>query len=945
MPSFGPAGRHDDVEDHDRYRPGLVPVLSLLKVVDMQRERPRLWLGVLGPVECTVEGSPVQVSGGLNRALLAALAVNSDRVSATDGLVAALWGEAPPAAAEKVVRNRVSIAEQLDGGIDPNLLVGAVEQLVAHEPFRERRWVLLMRTLYLAGRQHDALGAFQRARHLLREELGLSPGSELLALEKSILNQESSLRPAALKLSVTRGGLSNLPARPSRLIGREGDVARVRQLLAGSRLVTVTGVGGSGKTRLAIAVGEAELAYRPTGVWLVDLTAVMNGVDVPAAIANAIRLMLRDGAPTDQVVAYLADKVALVILDNCEHVIDACAEFTERFLRVNGQSVILATSREAIDVEGERTMVLGPLTSDGPRSRAVQLFVDRATAVDAHFQLTDANAGVVAALCDRLDGMPLAIELAAARVPVMTPAELLIGLDNRFAMLAGGRRRQRHRSLQATMDWSYDLLDRDEQAVFRALGVFVDGFDIDAVAAVTTSSRAAALAVVQALVSKSLVVRIEEREPARFRLLETVKAYAEDRLVQLGNVADIRNAHLAYFHRLAGAHGRNFFGEVRLGVRLRVDRCNLTSAFEWAASTGQWIVAGELLVGAHIAYVLDGYLPEVKALIDRAIEHCEPTDHELAECLRAVSLPTLSWLGDREAYVHRARALTMSTVAAVRAFAWPMLSYVVASSDPDEARKLLVQAQTEGASAGRSDGRTIDASAGLLAYIPAVLAASEGDHAMALRLAQQALAVEERSDYRTVLGLSATQLAAACHIALGEPARALETLTYLEPFDFTFFRGNDIRALAYIALGDHDQAQRFIRAHARQAATGQISGQTGDSVLLLAALAHAEGDSERAADLLLQMGIGQHAATRMFSAHLAARLGVASEHARLRREVSNDGPDEQAATDTTVAMIALRRERTLRGWDDPSDGHDTGDHLAVPAAAADDDRGRIEDRS
>jgi predicted ATPase/class 3 adenylate cyclase len=429
-------------------------------------------------------------------------------------------------------------------------------------------------------------------------------------------------------------GLSNLPVRPTRLIGRENDVSRVRQLLSTSRLVTVTAVGGSGKTRVAIAVGEAELSHRTAGVWFVDLTGVMNGGDVLPAIAKAVGLTLQAGDPTDQVIGYLTDKASLVILDNCEHVIEACADFSERFLRVGGEAVMLATSREALDVEGERTMVLGSLPSDGPDSPGVQLFVDRATAIDPGFELTDTNADTVAALCTRLDGMPLAIELAAARVPVMTPAELLVGLDDRFQLLSGGRRRQRQRTLAATLDWSYDLLDADEQGVFRALGVFVDGFDIDAVAAVTKASRTAARAVIEQLVAKSLVVRTEGHEPARFGLLETVKAYAEDRLVDVGNAAEVRQSHLDYFHRLACVYGRTVFGEMRLGVRLRPERSNLTTAFEWAASTGQWIAAGELVVGSSTAYVFDGFLPEVRNLIERAIEHCGAHDHQLADYLR-----------------------------------------------------------------------------------------------------------------------------------------------------------------------------------------------------------------------------------------------------------------------------------------------------------------------
>jgi predicted ATPase/class 3 adenylate cyclase len=1125
-----------------------------------------VWLGVLGPVECSVDGHPVAVSGHLNRALLSALAVDADRVSGIDELVDALWSEAPPPAAGKVVRNRVSqlrgsltsgfidrvgpgyrlaatvdvdvrefvsggghaaerlrlwrgtpfaeirewpparaaavrlgelrahleevsIAEQLDAGADPSLLVGMAEQLVEREPFRERRWALLMRTLDLAGRQHDALGAFQRARRLLRDELGLSPGPELVAVERSILDHEPLLDrqpspqpirgtpsgtvtflftdvegstrqwaanpdamsaslavhdailrdtiegcggyvfatagdsfaaafprasdavraagdaqaalgdalwpgpalrvrmglhvgeaeeragdyfgpavntaarvaaaghggqvlltdlvrataavpcatdlgvhrvadvPEALRLfqlgerqypplRVVDRGLSNLPVRPTRLFGREDDVSTVRGLLTTNRLVTVTAVGGVGKTRLAIAVGEAELPHRPAGVWLADLTAVVNGADVPAAIAKAAGLTLRDGDRSDQVITYLADKATLVILDNCEHVIDACAEFSERFLRVAGDAVVLATSREALDVEGERTMVLGPLPSNGPGSPGVRLFVDRAIAVDPRFELTDANAGTVAGLCTRLDGLPLAIELAAARVPVMTPTELLSGLDDRFQLLSGGRRRQRQRTLEATLDWSYDLLEPEEQRVLRALGVFVDGFDIDAVTAVTKIPRQTAIAVVEALVAKSLVVRIEPHDPARFGLLETVKAYAEDRLLDAGEAADVRDAHLEHFRQVASVNGRTVFGELRLGVRLRPDRSNLTSAFEWGAATTRWIEVGELLVGGHAAYVFDGSLPELNTLIDRATQRCHPHDPELAEYLRAVSLPTLSWLGDHTAYVNVTRELTTSRLPSTRIFAMAMLSYLETAADADGARALLAQAQAELDSTPPATGdRNLDIVAGMMAYIPAVLAAYDGDPALALRHADQALAVEARNDYRTVLLFSATQLAATCEIVLDQPARALERLGDLNQFDLAFFTGDEVRALAHLALGERDQAERIIRNHAKQAVTGQIRAQAGDSLMLLAALANAEGQSQMATELLLHMGVGHHAATRMYSTDLAARLGVATEHATMvRHALRSDAGHDPRATDATMMMTALHRELARRDW-------------------------------
>jgi len=245
---------------------------------------------------------------------------------------------------------------------------------------------------------------------------------------------------------------SNLPARPTRLIGRASEVMQARQLLSVHRVVTVTAVGGFGKTRLAIAIGEEELSQRKDGVWFTDLTAVLNDQDVPAAIASALGLVLTSGDPIRQVIAYLTDKSALVILDNCEHVIEACAAVADAFLAVAGESVILATSREALNIDGEQIMQLAALSATSSESPAVQLFVERATSIDPSFCLDASNEATIATLCDHLDGMPLAIELAAARITVMTPAELLGGLSERFALLSGGRRRRRQPTLEATLD-------------------------------------------------------------------------------------------------------------------------------------------------------------------------------------------------------------------------------------------------------------------------------------------------------------------------------------------------------------------------------------------------------------------------------------------------------------------------------------------------------------
>ncbi len=496
-------------------------------------------------------------------------------------------------------------------------------------------------------------------------------------------------------LRVVDPSMSNLPVRPTRMIGRDAEVARVRGLLAGARLVTVTAVGGSGKTRLAITVGEAELAHCRSGVWFVDLTAVNTGAEVTGAIANGLGLNLMSGDATTQILAFLADKQALVILDNCEHVIDEAAAFVEAFLATNNPTRILATSREAFDIDGERTVVLGSLPTDTAGSPGVRLFVDRATAVDPSFTLTEANAATVSAICGRLDGMPLAIELAAARVTVMNSDELLAGLDDRFQLLSGGRRRSRQRTLEATLDWSYDLLEAEEQRVFRALGVFVDGFDLDAVATVTGLDRRVATRHVETLRAKSLVVRADKRKATRFRLLETVKAYAEDRLVDAGEAEAVRDRHLGHFHSLAMAEGLKVVGSLDVGLRLREDCSNITTAFDWAADRERWVVAGELLTASQCAYHLDARMIDLARALTRTSQHTVALDTELHGCVLGQLWYLSCILLDFEVVIATAGDLRESPVPEFRSTGWAMTAFISAQFTPGSAKGYLHRAEAE----------------------------------------------------------------------------------------------------------------------------------------------------------------------------------------------------------------------------------------------------------
>jgi predicted ATPase len=708
-------------------------------------------------------------------------------------------------------------------------------------------------------------------------------------------------------LRVVDPSLSNLPVRPTRLVGREGNIAQVRQALTRARLVTITAVGGSGKTRVALAVGEAELAHRSAGVWFVDLAAVMNDGEVPGAVAVALGLTLGAGDLAAGVIAYLADKAVLIVLDNCEHLIDACAQFAEAFLAVGGAASILATSREALAIDGEQVVVLPPLLADSADAPAVRLFVDRVTAIDPRFELTAANTDTVATICTRLDGMPLAIELAAARCTVMSPAELLAGLDDRFRLLSGGRRRQRTRTLEATLDWSYDLLDAEEQRVLRALGAFVDGFDVDAVAAVTGTSRTVALDTIEALVAKSLVDRADQAGAVRFRLLETVKAYAEDRLVDAGEAEVVRGRHLDHYHRLATVHGRIIEAEYYLSVRLVPDRSNITAAFDWAASTDDGVRSGELLIGALGMFELEYAWSDALRLLDRAVAGCAPLDADLTERLKAIRVRFQVMVFHPE-FVTAAVELMTSAVPVVRATAAATLAFFAISGSHNEADQLRIVAEQHIDSLTGDDAGHVASIGRTLLAISKILAATyRGDDTAALRHAEDFVRMSRR--FATVMNQTfCLSLLPLCHALLGDTAAARRMHDEAKAIRNPELEA-DIPAIIELVAGDIGSATREIRRHAQRALENRYIGATSNTLVFLASLSRLEGDPDRARELLAQVVIGRNPVGQIYGDRLARELGMLDEHRASKRAFDGNYAPVMAAN-----MATVRTEMTRRGW-------------------------------
>nr|WP_026876803.1 BTAD domain-containing putative transcriptional regulator [Jiangella gansuensis] len=623
----------------------------------------------------------------------------SDDAAVEDGLRAALalWRgpalldvaesgffTAPRARLEELrltaTEDRVDAALRLGRGAG---LTTELTTLVAEHPLRERLVGQLMRALVAAGRPAAALAAYERTREALAEELGTDPSAALSDLHTAILRGELThpaspppreAEPAA-RAAIPR---TNLRAGLTSFVGRDTDVARVRDLIDEYRLTTLTGPGGSGKTRLANEASSTLTSQLPDGVWLVELAPVAAGADVPAAALAA--LDLRDqafGATTEdatgRLVAALRSRTALLVMDNCEHVIDAAAALADRLLGECPDLRILATSREPLGITGEAVWPVEPLAlptgHDGAddllRFDAVRLFVDRARAARPGFTVTDTDAPTVARICRALDGMPLAIELAAARLRAMSVEQLAARLDDRFRLLTGGSRTAlpRHQTLRAVVDWSWSLLPEPERVVLRRLAVFASGATAEAAARVCCDG-ADVLDELSSLSDKSLLAVDNDGEAPRYRLLETIKAYGLERMGEVGELDAVRRAHIGYLIELAETAEPHLHRHEQLSWlrRLRAEHDDITAALRGAAAAGDARNAVRLVAACGWYWWLSGHKSEGIELATQALAVPGPTDREArATACAVVTFLITTGVGDLKdaaEWVRQARELS-----------------------------------------------------------------------------------------------------------------------------------------------------------------------------------------------------------------------------------------------------------------------------------------------
>ena len=489
---------------------------------------------------------------------------------------------------------------------------------------------------------------------------------------RAVVSAEAATAPRAPGLPP-----NNLPLELSSFVGRQDEVAEVGRLLEHNRLLTLTGPGGCGKTRLALAAA-GDVAWRfGDGVWLAELAPVADPALVGRVVASALGARGRPGRPTVETLSeHLGTGKVLLVLDNCEHLVGACAEIAESLLRSCPGLRVLATSREALGVVGEVARPVPPLSLPDLRRLpdvgglaaygAARLFVERAAAVSPTFRLTERNAPSVARVCYRLDGIPLAIELAAARTKVLTVEEISARLDDCFELLvAGGRTAMpRHKTLHATMDWSHDLLSGPERALFRRLSVFADGFSLDAAESVCAEEdlgQGGVLELLSHLVDKSLVIAREAGGGARYRLLETIRQYGQEKLCGSADEAEVRRRHAAFFVELAERVEPKLSGPEQVGRldELERENGNFRVVMGWALAGGEAGMVARLGWALRRFWLLHGHQGEGRRWMEALLERDVPPGPRSRAALVAALMSHAQ--GDYEACeAYAPEALTLS---------------------------------------------------------------------------------------------------------------------------------------------------------------------------------------------------------------------------------------------------------------------------------------------
>jgi non-specific serine/threonine protein kinase len=547
--------------------------------------------------------------------------------------------------------------------------------VMVEEPTREEAHVGLMRLYALEGSKGEALAQYGRLEEVLSRELDAGPAVPSRALREEIAAGRFPPRgapsPGSLPAQLTVVGEHNLPASRTSFVGRQREMTEVKRELVMTRLLTLTGPGGSGKTRLALEVSRDLVGAYPDGVWLVELAGLSEESLVPQAVAEALRLKEQSGQPLiDTLAEALRSKDTLLVLDNCEHLVDAVARLVDVLLDSCPGLKILATSREALGLAGQTNWVVPSLSV--PESRhsptveqlegyeSARLFIERASHRRPDFALGSTNAQAMAEICRRLEGVPLAIELAAARVGVLSVEQISKRLADMLKLLTGGSRTEtpRQRTLRGTLDWSYDLLDEPERKLFRWLSVFAGGWTLEAAESVTSGDgveEGDILDVLSGLADKSLVAAETTGEgEVRYRMLEPVRQYAREKLEKSGEAEAAGRRHAAFFLALAEESEPGLWGpeEGTWLERLEAEHDNLRAALSWTISLEEPELAVRLAGALRWFWELHGHFDEGREWLEQALAK----GGKASAAARAKALDMVGWLAWVQGDMDRAEA-------------------------------------------------------------------------------------------------------------------------------------------------------------------------------------------------------------------------------------------------------------------------------------------------
>lgn len=665
----------------------------------------------------------------------------------------------------------------------------------------------------------------------------------------------------------------NLPAELTSFVGRRHEASAVRRLLSSSRLVTLVGVGGVGKTRLALRVADQVRRAFPDGVWLVDLGGLAEPGLLAQAVASSLGIRSQSGhEPADSLAEYVADRQFLLVLDNCEHLINACAALANQLLQRAVAVRILATSRQKFGMQGEQVFAVPPLSAPDPqqalpspeglgRYEAVRLFVERGQAVVPDFAVTPDNRVAVAQLCQRLDGLPLALELAARRLPTLSPEYIVARLTDRYRLLTSGSRtaRPHQRSLRALIDWSFDTCTPHEQTLWARLAVFPSDFDLPGAEEICSGDglpRASILDVLAGLVDKSIVTPDEHPRQRRYRLLESIRDYARERLTNSGEDEAVRRRHSDYYGHLAETAELSYFGPRQVGcmTRLHTEHANLRAALDRCLHNPETAPAGLAVAAALGAHWLGVGAPgEGRRWLERGLTLVTHACPERAKAL---------WVASRLALHQGDIAAAESMLPESRDLGHQLGDdHVVANAtqylgqaallrgDPEAARRLFHDALCLHRRLGDDTGTAVT-----LARLAMTASLSEGaDHADAFY--RESLAISEAKQELWCRGVALWNYSLVTWQrgnVQQAVALARESLRIKRKFDDRVGTAQCLDALAWMAAsdGDYERAARLLGA------VGSLWRDIGGS--LFEHLAHHHDDCETTT----RQALGENALTR-----------------------------------------------------------------------------------